>query len=362
MQSHQRLAILLLLQRSTPAHLQTTVGYCMARHTALSISLLFLSFLAWSPLTAGNGKLSGRIYDAQTGSPVLGNVRLAGTAYGSAADSSGLYFILDIPPGTYNIRCSAVGHTPRVVRDLVIAPDNLRKLDFALQAEDISIGEVVVQADRMAVESSQTSAGTDFDGAEFLNLPLNSAMDLIALSPSTFKQFVGGVLPVFSRTTIDGIDVTDQTALWIAERWGISPSVNNGGRGIGTAQRSSFADPNLIAIGQATLFTGTSGADYSNSVGTLTYTLREGGTGWAGEAFVRTSQMGGLTHLGPDVYCDAGEYFAKRASLASSPPSTKGRPPSTLHGLPASTRTANAPMSPCPWPLEVPSRMQRESF
>lgn len=290
----------------------------MARHIAWSIPLLFLSLLTWSPLTAGNGKLSGRILDAQTGSAVLGNVRLAGTAYGSAADTTGLYFILDIPPGTYDIRCSAVGYTPRVVRGFVIAADNLRKLDFALGPEDISVDEIVVQADRMAVESSQTSARTDFDGPEFLNLPLNTPMDLIALSPSTFKQFVGGVLPVFSRTTIDGIDVTDQTALWYAEGTGITPSMRSG-RDISTAQRSAFADPNLNAIGQATLFTGTSGSDYSDAVGTLEYTLREAGPMWEGEAFVRTSQTGGLSHLGPNVYWDANAYFQTRASYAASP-------------------------------------------
>ena len=290
----------------------------MTRLSVWLLQALLQIVFVWDPLIAGNGKLSGRIYDAQTGTPVPGSVRVTGTAYGSAADSTGLYFILDIPPGTYDIRGSAVGHTPQVVRGLVIAPDNLRKLDFALQAEDIKIDEIVVQADRMAVESSQTSARTDFDDSEFRNLPLNSALDLIALSPSTFKQFIGGTLPVFSHTTIDGIDVTDQTSLWLAERWGVSPSAFNGGRDITTAQHSSFIEPNLNAIGQATLFTGTSGPDYSDAVGTLSYALQEGGRIWTGEAGVRTSQPGGLTHMGPDIYWDAAEYFNIRARLAAS--------------------------------------------
>ena len=122
----------------------------------LQVLLLLVAFQY--PMLAGNGKLSGRIVDAQTGSPIPGNVRVTETVFGSSADSAGRYFILDIPPGIYRILCTAVGYTPRVVNGLLIAPDNLRKMDFALQAEDISIGEIVIQADRMAVELSQTSA------------------------------------------------------------------------------------------------------------------------------------------------------------------------------------------------------------
>ena len=281
-------------------------------------AFLLLAVLPCDLLLAGNGKLSGRIFDTHTGSPIPGTVRVSETGYGSVADSTGAYFILEIPPGKYDIRCSAVGYTARVVTGLAITADNLRKLDFALQVEEINVEEIVVQADRMAVESSQTSARTDFDGSEFRGLPLNTTMDLISLSPGTYKQFVGGVLPVFSRTTIDGIDVTDEIALWYAERMGISPSFLNGGRDITTAQHTSFVEPNVSAIGQATLFTGTSGSDYSDAAGTLAYTLREGGRRWGGEASVRTSQLGGVTHAGPNIYWDANEYITARARLAAS--------------------------------------------
>jgi hypothetical protein len=290
------------------------MGHITIPRIALFCFVAAMYDIAW----AGNGKLSGRIVDVQTGQAVLGNVQIVGTALGSAADSAGRFFILDLPPGTYSIRCSAVGYQSRSVSGFVIAPENLRIIDFTLHPEDVSLEEIVVKADRMAVQSSQTSARTDFDGSEFRSLPLNSTMDLISLSPGTFKQFVGGVLPVFSRTTIDGIDVTDETALWYAEVMGVSASYDNGGRDISTAQHASFAEPNLSAIEQATLFTGTTGSDYSSAAGTLLYTLRDGRGPWGGEVSVRTSQTGGLGHLGPNVYWDADQYASVRASLTSS--------------------------------------------
>lgn len=290
----------------------------MRRLTTLLPHLVVLSLISSSLSPAGNGKVSGRLYDVLTGSPIPGNVRVVGTLYGSSADSTGTYIILELPPGTYDIRCSAVGYTARVVAGFTIAADNLRKQDFGLQPDDINVEEIIVQADRLGVESSQTSARTDFDGSEFQALPLNTTMDLIALSPGTFKQFIGGALPVFSRTVIDGIDVTDETALWYPEQWSVSPTRVNGGRDPSSAQHSSFAEPPLDAVEQATLFTGTTGSEYSGAAGTLSYTLREGRGPWKGEASVRTSQSGGLRYLGPDIYWDADEYFAQRAILASS--------------------------------------------
>ncbi len=294
----------------------------MERRTTFLLVSLLLTNACVGPLLAGNGKLSGSILDAQSGFPVLGNVQIVATLYGSAADSTGRYVLLEIPAGTYDIRCSAVGYRAQILKGLVIAPDRSLKRDFSLEAEEVPLEEMVIQAERVVVQSSQTSARTDFDGGEFRMLPLNATMDLIALSPSTFKQFIGSVSPVFSRTTIEGIDVTDETALWYADAMNVT-SFNTRvnappAKDLATAEHSSFLEPNLVAVEQSTLFTGTAGADYASSVGTLVYTLREGRGAWAGEAMVRVSQLGGLHHLGPDVYWDAPEYFALRDTLAMS--------------------------------------------
>jgi hypothetical protein len=226
-------------------------GGSMGRITISFLILILSTSLYSTILLAGNGKLSGRILDAQTGNPVCGNVQVVHTSYGCASDSAGIFYILGIPPGTYDLKCSAMGYRNQLLTGLNIAPDDLLVQDFALQTTDVDMDEVVVLADRMAVESGETSARTDFDGDEFELLPLNTTMDLIALSPGTFKQFIGGMAPVFSRTRIDGIDVTDETALWFAEQVGIAPSAVNGGRDIADAQRSSFAEPNMNAIEQA---------------------------------------------------------------------------------------------------------------
>jgi hypothetical protein len=61
----------------------------MGRITNFLFSGFLLAALSSDLLLAGSGKLSDRILDAQTGHPVLGNVQLVATLYGSTADSGG---------------------------------------------------------------------------------------------------------------------------------------------------------------------------------------------------------------------------------------------------------------------------------
>jgi len=57
------------------------------------------------------GKIAGRVVDANTGEPLIGvNVVISGTSMGAATDIDGNYFIINIPPGIYEIKASLVGY------------------------------------------------------------------------------------------------------------------------------------------------------------------------------------------------------------------------------------------------------------
>jgi outer membrane receptor protein involved in Fe transport len=299
---------------------ETLAGFYVKLITMVRIICLFMLGLLHGVTLAGNGKISGRLADKESGVPVAGVVQIVETRNGAAANGEGEYVILNISPGTYTIRCSAVGFHPQVITGLVIVPDNLLILNFMLHSEDVSLPEVVVQVERMAVDAGQPSVTTQFDGSEFLGLPLQSTRDLISLSPGTYKQFVSGVLPFHSRTIVDGIDITDETAAWFAKRLNISPYLLDSGHDLTIARQASFIEPNLNAVDQGTLNIGTSGSDYASAAGTLSYTLREGRGAWGGEASLRVSQLGGLQHLGPNIYGDSRLYSAQRDILASNPP------------------------------------------
>ena len=66
--------------------------------------LLILGILSTLVAFAGNGKITGVVKDAATGEAIVGaNVIIEGTLMGAAADEKGVYVILAVPPGTYNV-------------------------------------------------------------------------------------------------------------------------------------------------------------------------------------------------------------------------------------------------------------------
>ncbi len=285
----------------------------------LTLSLVMLSTAL---VFAQSGKITGTVKDASSGEAVVGaNVVLEGTTLGGAADVNGVYFILNVPPGSYNVVASAVGYARQVVRNVRVGSDQIVQLDFRLRSEAIGLQEVVVEAQQRVIDPSQTSAKSRVTADEFRALPLREVYDLVATSPSVYKGFVRGGKQFETKTLIDGVDITDQFYASAADN---GPGANtpylvyNAIIRHNQAQKSALIDLNAGSVEEASVLTGGVGADYSSATaGVVSYSLREGRGPLAGGAKFRISN-GGLKHHGPGVYNDAEKYLAERATLAAS--------------------------------------------
>lgn len=284
--------------------------------------LLILGALSTLVAFAGNGKITGVVKDAATGEAVVGaNVVIEGTLLGAATDVQGKYFILNVGPGNYNIRASAVGYTASVMTSVRVGADQIVTVDFSLQVQAVGMPEVVVEAKRPPVDKSQTSTKTMLDGDDFRNLPVNSVTQLVSTSASTFNGFVRGGKIYETKTLVDGIDMTDQYYAAVADLpGGTTPYLTyNGINRQAQAARSSLVDLNLSSVQEANVLTGGIGSDYSSaSAGVISYSLQDGRGKLTGGADFRLSQVGGLGIKGPGVYNDASVYMAQRALLAAS--------------------------------------------
>ena len=146
-----------------------------------------LCFLA-SPVFAGNGKISGTVKDAQSGETLPGanvTVQVNGATIGATTDVDGRYFILNVVPGIYEVKATFVGYQVVTQTDVKVSLDLTTDLQFQLQPEAISQEEMVVTAERPAVEKTHTKllkcahslhASTLFaNGAEVDLYPLHRA-------------------------------------------------------------------------------------------------------------------------------------------------------------------------------------------
>lgn len=94
-----------------------------------------------------SGIITGTIKDKKTQEPIPSvTVTLEGTTTGAASDFEGNFRIDNIPPKTYNLKIQAVDYKPQVIYNVVVTSGNAQTLTIEMEANNISLNEVVVKA------------------------------------------------------------------------------------------------------------------------------------------------------------------------------------------------------------------------
>ena len=122
----------------------------------LKLAVNVFSFLQL--LHAGTtGKISGTVVD-ENDEPLVGcNIIIKGTSYGAATNLAGEYFILNVPPGIYEISASMIGYSTVTIEGTQVIVDLTAKTDFSLKPETIEGEEIIVTAEKPTVRLDQTS-------------------------------------------------------------------------------------------------------------------------------------------------------------------------------------------------------------
>ena len=171
-----------------------------------------LFFLIGAGLSFGQttGKIAGKVVDKKTNEPLVGaNVVLMGTTMGAAVDFDGEYFIINIPPGKYDLKFSVVGYAPYLVKDIVVSVNRTTTVDAEMESADLAIGEVVVSVSGLSERKDQTSSINNVSADQIKTLPVENVGEVIGLQAGVVQgHFRGG------RTTevsymVDGVPVTD---------------------------------------------------------------------------------------------------------------------------------------------------------
>ncbi|MDP2359772.1 MAG: TonB-dependent receptor [bacterium] len=147
--------------------------------TAIGCWLLLLPGLA---LAGTTGSLKGTVSRVGDGNPVVGaNVVLEGTTMGAATDINGVYYMANIPAGTYDLRITAVGYKATTLTDLRISADLLKSQDVALEETMIQGEEVTIFAERPLIELDKTSSVQITEAAQLQQLPVRGYNEIIKI-------------------------------------------------------------------------------------------------------------------------------------------------------------------------------------
>lgn len=116
----------------------------------LVVLLLFSSIFAYAQ---NSGSLRGRATDERSGEGLpAANILLKGTSIGSAGDPSGYFHLHNIPPGTYTLIASMIGHLQKEVEGITIVAGETTTVNVQLRDETVQMGEIVVYGASMKQE------------------------------------------------------------------------------------------------------------------------------------------------------------------------------------------------------------------
>lgn len=176
------------------------------------IILALLCFSVWTPeISAGTtGKIAGKIVDVKSQEPLIGvNVILVGTTMGAATDGNGNYFILNIPPGKYQLKASLIGYQSVTVKDVNVGVDQTTRLNLSMGEQAVEIKGVVVTASKPLVQKDLTSTQSNISGGDISMLPVEDVQSVVNLQAGVVNgHFRGGRLGEV-KYMIDGVSVND---------------------------------------------------------------------------------------------------------------------------------------------------------
>ena len=249
----------------------------------LLVALVISTGLAEAATT---GKISGRVTEI-TGDPLPGAnvvIDIDGVKRAGITDENGEYFIINIPPGTYDIETVMMGYSKSVRTGVVVNVDHTTTVSFEMQEEALQLGEMIVVAERPAVEHDKTESKSVITAEEIESLPIVREM-------SDFVELQAGVTPD-EEESVRGGNFWETAYMVDGVR-----VVNNDAR----AGFTRFQGVNTSAVQELTVLSGGMNAEYGNAGSVVSVVTKEGGQRYTGRGEYRITPPG-QKHWGANVY------------------------------------------------------------
>jgi outer membrane receptor protein involved in Fe transport len=270
--------------------------------------LLFFTLFSSSVFAQNTGKISGTVKDITTKEAIPGaHVIIKGTKLGSSTGFDGTFFILNIPPGEYEVAASIVGFQTVVQQQVIVNVSRTTNLDFMLIQTPVDLPEMMIVAKRPDVEEDKTTSSLIVRPEEMQAIPqIQNLTDLLALSSDVTDGHFRGGREGEELYNIQGMSV------------------------VNPLNSTSAFTPMVSALEEVEIITSGFGAQYGNAQsGVVNISMKEAqGDRWRSRAEFR-SRIPGLKHFGKSVYDSSANPYLK---LLDSPEKWLGADISSTEG------------------------------
>jgi outer membrane receptor for ferrienterochelin and colicin len=181
-----------------------------------ALKLITLLALLVGSLYAGTtGKLAGKVTDKETGEVLMGvNIIIEGTKAGAASDVNGEYYIINIPPGIYNVRATMIGYAAQLFEKVRIQVDLTTKLDIQLSSSTLQVGQEVIIVGKKEIQKDLTSSERTIQADQIEALPVRDVASLLSMQAGITRDASGDLHIRGGRTSeisymVDGVQVVN---------------------------------------------------------------------------------------------------------------------------------------------------------
>lgn len=133
--------------------------------TALFLILTFTVCNAYSSgieFFGTTGKIAGVVKDDKGELLIGARVEIEGTQFRTGTDENGQYAILNVPVGTYSVKCSYVGFESQIQKEVKVSADITTSLDFLMSQGGVVLDTTIIIAKRKVVDNSGKIIGQEF--------------------------------------------------------------------------------------------------------------------------------------------------------------------------------------------------------
>jgi outer membrane receptor protein involved in Fe transport len=245
-------------------------------------AILLTIFCCSRIVIAGNtGKVAGKVTDKENGSALIGvNISISGTRLGASSSTDGTYFIIGIPPGTYELKTSCVGYHTLTIKEVIVRVDLTTQLNIKLESEVIESPTVEVVAERNMVRKDVTSTRKMITQEDVTAAPgMETVTDVFKMRTGVSVDQVPIRLPLGGGTQLQ---VQDESIKDIHVRGGRGGEVLYIVDGMPVTHPlyggREVLDLNVDDVDQIELLTGAFNAEYGEAQsGVVNITTRSGG-------------------------------------------------------------------------------------
>jgi len=240
-------------------------------HKSIIFILIYLQIMVAITLAGTTGKISGFVKDKNNGEPLIGvNIVIDGKPLGAASDLEGYFYIINVPPGTYNLIATFVGYGTLRQTRVKVQADLTTKVNFLMEEALIEGETIEIIARRPVVQKDLTSSQQGYSEEEIKAAPIERLNELIRLQAgvnASGNEASGYV----SGAPGDGLHIRggrENETLFLIDGVKVGDDIYGGNRYIQSSSGGSISEMKTII--------GTFNAEYGGKTGAVISVVTKG--------------------------------------------------------------------------------------